>query len=94
MSIRSVQKWDINIPTTEGCQTMTKCPSVRGFVEEILSWVGVCVCVCVLVTQSYLTPCELKVDFQVSLSMEFSRQKYWSGLPLPSLGVGMLDQNL
>ena len=35
-----------------------------------------CVCVCVLATQSYLTLCELKVDFQVSLSMEFSRQEY------------------
>ena len=24
------------------------------------------------------------VDYQASLSMEFSRQEYWSGLPLPS----------
>ena len=26
------------------------------------------------------------VDYQASLSMEFSRQEYWSGLPLPSPG--------
>ena len=26
------------------------------------------------------------VDYQASLSMEFSRQEYWSGLPFPSLG--------
>ena len=24
------------------------------------------------------------VDYQASLSMEFSRQEYWSGLPFPS----------
>ena len=26
------------------------------------------------------------VDYQSSLSMEFSRQEYWSGLPFPSPG--------
>ena len=26
------------------------------------------------------------VDYQASLSMEFSRQEYWSGLPFPSAG--------
>ena len=26
------------------------------------------------------------VDYQASLSMEFSRQEYWSGLPFPSPG--------
>ena len=47
MSIRSVQKWGIDIPTIEGVQTMTKCHSIRESVEGILSWVGMCVCVCV-----------------------------------------------
>ena len=28
----------------------------------------------------------LTVAFQVSLSMQFSRQEYWSGLPFPSPG--------
>ena len=37
------------------------------------------VCVCVLVARSCLT-----VASQHSLSMGFSRQEYWSGLPLPS----------
>ena len=41
----------------------------------------------VLVTQSCLTLCSL-VDCsrQVPLSMGFSRQEYWSGLPFPSPG--------
>ena len=38
------------------------------------------------VTQSCLfaTPCT--VAYKAPLSMEFSRQKYWSGLPFPSPG--------
>ena len=28
----------------------------------------------------------LHIAHQASLSMEFSRQEYWSGLPFPSLG--------
>ena len=45
----------------------------------------VCVCVCVLVAQScplFLTP--QIVACQASLSMEFSRQEHWSGLPFSS----------
>ena len=39
------------------------------------------------VTQSCLTLCDpWTVAYQAPLSMEFSRQEYWSGLPLPSLG--------
>ena len=40
-----------------------------------------------LVAKSYLTlatPCT--VACQTPLSVGFSRQKYWSGLPFPSLG--------
>ena len=42
----------------------------------------------VLVIHSCLTLCEPMccVAFQVSLSMEFSRQAYWSELPFPSPG--------
>ena len=44
----------------------------------------VCVCVCVCsVSQSCLTPCDL---CQAPLSIEFSRQEYWSGFPFPSPG--------
>ena len=49
----------------------------------------VCVCVCVLVAQLCLTLCDpvdCTVDHQTPLSMEFSRQEYWSGLPFPSPG--------
>ena len=37
-----------------------------------------------LVVMSYLTLCDpWKVTHQAPLSMGFSRQKYWSGLPFP-----------
>ena len=45
-----------------------------------------CVCVCVLVIQSCLTHCDpMTIAHQVPLSMEFSRQEYWSGLSFPTL---------
>ena len=47
---------------------------------------GVCVCLCVLVTQSCLFATPWTVAHQAPLSMEFSRQEHWSGLPVPSLG--------
>ena len=49
-----------------------------------------CVCVYVhvhaysVVSNSFTTP--WTVARQAPLSMEFSRQEYWSGLPLPSPG--------
>ena len=51
-------------------------------------WLCVCVCVCVCVYWSlshvrlFATPCT--VAHQVPLSMEFSRQEHWTGLPFPS----------
>ena len=50
-----------------------------------------CVCVCVCVSLCMLTCVQLfatpwTVAHQAPLSMEFSRQEYWSGLPFPSLG--------
>ena len=50
--------------------------------------VCVCVCVCVraragLVAQSCLTATFWTVSHQALLSMGFSRQEYWSGLPCP-----------
>ena len=41
-----------------------------------------CVCVCVLSCVQLLVTFGT-VDCQAPLSMEFSRQKYWTGLPLP-----------
>ena len=44
-------------------------------------WVCEWVCVCVLDAQLCLTLCNPStVDYQGSLSMEFFRQEYWSGL--------------
>ena len=61
---------------TNGCHKNTVCGSCIASV-----------CVCVLVAQLCPTLCE-SMDFahQSSLSMEFSRQEYWSGLSFPSLG--------
>ena len=43
--------------------------------------------VCVLVAQSCPTLCNpMTVTYQAPLSMEFSRQEYWSGLPFLSPG--------
>ena len=43
---------------------------------------------CVLVAQLYLTLCDIMdyVVCQAPLSMEFSRQEYWSRLPFPPPG--------
>ena len=46
-----------------------------------------CVCVSVCIIQSSLSLCSSWiVACQTPLSMEFSRQEYWSGLPIPSPG--------
>ena len=49
----------------------------------------VCVCVCVCVcafTHVCLFVTPWTIAHQASLSMKFSRQEYWSGLPFPSPG--------
>ena len=38
------------------------------------------------VTQLYPTLCDPREAQQASLSMEFSRQEYWTGLPFPPPG--------
>ena len=49
--------------------------------ECVYECVSVCVCVCVLAAQLCLTLCNPStVAYQGSLSMEFFRQEYWSGL--------------
>ena len=46
---------------------------------------NLCVCICLLShVQLFVIPCT--VACQALLSMEFSRQEYCSGLPLPTLG--------
>ena len=48
----------------------------------------VCVCVCVCVSRSVVSDSAIPftVALQAPLSMAFSRQEYWSGLPCPSPG--------
>ena len=46
--------------------------------------VSVCVCELLSRVQLFVTP--WTAAHQVPLSMEFSRQEYWSGLPFPSPG--------
>jgi len=41
-------------------------------------------CVCVLVSHVWLCVTPWTIHHQAPLSMEFSRQEYWSGLPFPS----------
>ena len=60
----------------------------------------VCVCVCVCVhtcTKSLLSHPTLSIPWTVAswapLSMGFSRQEYWSGLPFPSPG-DLLDPGI
>ena len=61
------------------------------FQARILEWVAIsvsiiyiCAMLC-LVAQSCLTLCDLwAVAHQTPLSIEFSRQEYWSGLPFPT----------
>ena len=50
--------------------------------------VCVCVCVCVRysVVSSSVTPWTVALAYQAPLSMEFSRQEYWSGEPFLSPG--------
>ena len=46
------------------------------------------------VAQSFLTLCDpMDIAYQAPLSMGFSRQKYWSGLPFPSPG-GLPDPEI
>ena len=57
---------------------------------------GMCVCVCVRAcmlsyAQLFVTP--WTVAHQASLSMEFSREEYWCGLPFPTPGI-FLTQGL
>ena len=57
-----------------------------------LAWdlkISYCCCCCCLVAQSCLTLFVIPwtIAHQASLSIEFPRQEYWSGLPCPPPGV-------
>ena len=54
---------------------------------RIIPCVCVCVCVCQLLSDVQLFATRGTVVHQAPLSVGFSRQEYWSGLPFPSPGV-------
>ena len=57
----------------------------KGFSNLSVCWNHLCVGVSRLVVCDSLQP-QWTAAWQAPLSMEFSRQEYWSGLTLPSLG--------
>ena len=67
-----------------GLVSITRNCSRYWWVRNFSHWL-ICPLCCCLVAKSCLTLCDpLDCSLQVPLSMEFSRQEYWSELPLPS----------
>ena len=68
-------------------RTLHFCPLFYTTRSSILYQVCCCAVLC-LVTQSCPTPWTVwTVAYQAPPSMGFSRQEYWSGVPLPSRGL-------
>ena len=79
-------------------QSQVRCLEGAGVKVKVCMCVCVCVCVCVsmcvcmcvhvcVLSHVQLFASPWTVACQAPLSIEFSRQEYWSGLPCPSLGV-------
>ena len=62
-----------------------RCHIHKTFQKWLLTRISLCDCVCVL-SHVWLFATAWTVVHQAPLSMEFSRQEYWSGLPFPSPG--------
>ena len=67
----------------------TYCLADMGFIKSVC--VCVCVCECTHAVCSVTKLCPILCDLMdssppASLSMEFSHQEYWSGLPFPPPG--------
>ena len=60
--------------------------------ERLCVYMYVCVCVCARAC-SIAQSCPILCDAMALLSMEFSRQEYWRGLPFPSPG-DLLDPEM
>ena len=64
--------------------------TVWRFLKKIKNKTTLCVCVCVCVCISYSVVSDSVTSWTVAcqapLSIEFSRQEYWNGLPFPSPG--------
>ena len=65
------------------------CSTYQYFILFIAKWYFIVwiLCCAVSVTQLCPTPCSpMTVTYQAPLSMEFSKQEYWSRLPFPTPG--------
>ena len=49
--------------------------------------VCVCVCVCVQLCLTLCDPVAVACQAPLTMTMEFSTQQYWSGLPFPLQGI-------
>ena len=78
----SVPVWWTNVESVVSeIEMKWKCKNISSFLD-----ICVCVCVCVCVSRVPLFMTPWIVAHQAPLSMEFSRQEYWSRLPFPSPG--------
>ena len=75
------RRWDFSSPLrSRGNNTVV-------YEEAIAVMICVCVCVCVCVSPSVVShsfAAPWTVARQTPLSLEFSRQEYWGGVPVPS----------
>ena len=82
----SLQCEDSNVGDLQYYKVGSCCPEKQRLMHVRRQCVCVCVCVCVCESLSHVrlfaTP--WTIACQVRLSMAFSRQEYWSGLPFPS----------
>ena len=60
--------------------------SVYGYLRHLCMWTSACVCMLSCFSHFRLFAILWAVACQAPLSMGFSRQEYWSGLPCPPLG--------
>ena len=60
--------------------------SLAKSINRTLPMFSVCVCVCVL-SHVRLLATPWTAAYEAPLSMGFSRQEYWSGVPLPSPNI-------
>ena len=74
-----------NLKCNTSCQLQKPCSLTLGEMSQMNGQFNLCT-ICEF-AQSRPTLCDLwTVAHQAPLSMGFSRQKYWSGLPFPSSG--------
>ena len=81
MEKRTGQNWERSTFKAVHCH-----PAYLTYMQSVCMCVCVCVCVCVLLSCVRLFVTPWTAAHQAPLSIEFSRQEYWNGLPYPSPG--------